>query len=150
MSFTLNPNFSKIFIESALEISKPISFLKLDKIKLIFLCLYVDDPEILIFPILPPQISCINFADFINPSSKEFGSTPLSNRYLASVIIPSSFEDFVIEVGSKLAASITTLVVFISVPLNSPPKIPPSPRIFESSAITQLLFDNVYFLPSKA
>ena len=53
----LKPNLSRIFWQSLAVTEKPINFSKLFISKLIFLFLVFISPEILIFEILPPQIS---------------------------------------------------------------------------------------------
>ena len=49
----------------------------------------------------PPQISSINFAAVCNPNLIEFGSMPLSNLNLASLLISNFFEVFLVNIGSK-------------------------------------------------
>ena len=51
--------------------------------------------------------------------------------------MPSPFDDLAIEIGSKLAASKKILVVSSSIPVVSPPIIPPKPSTFSLSAMTQ-------------
>ena len=50
----------------------------------------------------PPQIFIIKSAAIFKPSSIEFGSTPLSDLYFASVSMFKLFAVFLIEEGEKV------------------------------------------------
>ena len=92
----------------------------------------------------------INFAAIFSPSSIEFGSTPLSNRYLASVFKDSFFDVLEILIGSNAAASNTISHVLSEIELVFPPIIPPSPSTLFLSAITHEFVGKLYSLSSSA
>ena len=98
---TSKPSFSSILINSLFSTLNPVVFSKRkgSKFIIVFLKFSIFFTSKLL--ISPPQICFISSEAFINPSSIERGSMPLSNLNFASVSIFNCLEVFLIERGKK-------------------------------------------------
>ena len=87
----------------------------------------------------PPQIERTSSVARSQPGTQKSGSTPRSNRYRASVVMPSFRPVCAIVVGSHSALSIRTSRVVSSQPECSPPMIPAINSTPFASAIATML-----------
>ena len=146
----LIPKFFRITWVSFSSISIPSLFFNLSILNDIVLFIIGIFPAIVVSFNSPPQISIINWDAKSIPASTELGSTPRSNRYLASLNIDNCLPVFAVLTGSKRADSKRTFTVLGVHPVSSPPIIPPRPSTLDLSAITHIPSSRWYSLSSNA